>query len=504
LKSLASAAALLGAAGLLVACEPAFTDLHPIRNQPLQLAAGNAYEWRNLPPGRLPDTLVIVTASGGGTRAATLAMGVLGVMDKIKLVSGGSLADEIDVLSSVSGGSVTAGYFALNGPKKLDELREKFTGQDNIREMLDAALRPSELLSLWSPLSERVDTLIDYLDKKLYEGATFATLAARPRRPYLIVNAGDMVEGTVFPFTQPTFDLLCSDLTKTKVSTAVAASASFPFAYSPVTLDNYSYKDNPQDKCPVRFTGRLGPRRTMTNWYENPALATWQRAEDAYAEGRKAYIHLLDGGIADNLGISEPYRLLTQDDASPSFKRQIAEGRIKKIIVVTINARVHAESPKLDSRPNPPSEIQVLSKTVGAIRGGAANWTIEGLRVLLAGRFRAMAYETSNPVERANFLKAADNTAFLVVGFEAIPDQITVATDEGPKTCRELFNAIATNWTLKKEQVAGLEALGAALFLENRDFNKAMTLVKGSLQPPDSGITVADACKVVGTKVPTK
>ena len=39
--------------------------------------------------------------------------------------------------------------------------------------------------------------------------------------------------------------------------------------------------------------------------------------------GSKKYIHLLDGGIADNLGVSEPYRLLTSDDVPPLFKQDI-------------------------------------------------------------------------------------------------------------------------------------------------------------------------------------
>jgi NTE family protein len=70
---------------------------------------------------------------------------------------------------------------------------------------------------------ERIDLFIDYLDQQLFSDATFEDLIERGRRPYLILNAADMVEGAPFSFTQFNMDLLCSNLTEMKISTAVAA-----------------------------------------------------------------------------------------------------------------------------------------------------------------------------------------------------------------------------------------------------------------------------------------
>src|SRR5260370_12575094 len=58
---------------------------YPIRNDAVVETSRPTYEWKALPPGELQDTLVIVTMSGGGTRATALAMAVLGAMVKIKL-----------------------------------------------------------------------------------------------------------------------------------------------------------------------------------------------------------------------------------------------------------------------------------------------------------------------------------------------------------------------------------------------------------------------------------
>jgi len=70
---------------------------------------------------------------------------------------------------------------------------------------------------------ERIDLFIDYLDRQLFSDATFEDLIERGRRPYLILNAADMVEGAPFSFTQFNMDLLCSNLTEMKISTSVAA-----------------------------------------------------------------------------------------------------------------------------------------------------------------------------------------------------------------------------------------------------------------------------------------
>jgi NTE family protein len=84
------------------------------------------------------------------------------------------------------------------------------------------------LATLATNSMERIDLFIDYLDRQLFSDATFEDLIERGRiergrRPYLILNAADMVEGAPFSFTQFNMDLLCSNLTEMKISTSVAA-----------------------------------------------------------------------------------------------------------------------------------------------------------------------------------------------------------------------------------------------------------------------------------------
>jgi NTE family protein len=66
--------------------------------------------------GNSPNILFYLTFSGGGTRATSLSYGVLEELRKTEVVIDGKkrrLLDEVDVISSVSGGSFTAGYYGL-------------------------------------------------------------------------------------------------------------------------------------------------------------------------------------------------------------------------------------------------------------------------------------------------------------------------------------------------------------------------------------------------------
>ena len=63
-------------------------------------------------------TLVAITISGGGSRAAYFAAAVLERLSKVKWPgpNGDSLIEHVNLVSSVSGGSLAAAYFVLNGP----------------------------------------------------------------------------------------------------------------------------------------------------------------------------------------------------------------------------------------------------------------------------------------------------------------------------------------------------------------------------------------------------
>ena len=298
-------------------------------------------------------------------------------------------------------------------------------------------MNPVGLAQLATPSKERIDLLVDYLDRQLFHDVTFEKLVERKRRPYLILNAADMVEGTPFPFTQYTMDLLCSDLSKVKLSTAVAASAAFPGG----PLADHA-QELPALRRPIAKPVWLRAAG-QTSWYLDPPRVAWQRTASAYADGQKKYIHLLDGGIADNLGVSEPYRLLTSDDVPVSLKQDIAAGKIKKIVFIMINARSFAGS-DLDNSQATPGMLDMLTASIDSSIDRATFSTAERIRNLLIERFRGMADDIDREAKKpgpmrdklreigANFRTVANNTQFLAVDFDAIADQ----------RCRKTFHSI--------------------------------------------------------------
>ena len=58
--------------------------------------------------------------SGGGYRAAAYHIGTMRALHKLGIL------DEVDVISSVSGGSITATYYALNKHKGYEQFEKEF------------------------------------------------------------------------------------------------------------------------------------------------------------------------------------------------------------------------------------------------------------------------------------------------------------------------------------------------------------------------------------------
>jgi len=68
-------------------------------------------------PKRSDDLTLMMTFSGGGTRSSALSYGVLQHLRDTNITINGQkrrLLDEIDLISSVSGGSFTSAYYGLN------------------------------------------------------------------------------------------------------------------------------------------------------------------------------------------------------------------------------------------------------------------------------------------------------------------------------------------------------------------------------------------------------
>lgn len=355
---------LLALALLLSAC----SSLKPWINEPL---AGEGPPAMRLDAGRDPSLLMAVTLSGGGARAAAFGYGVLRELRDTDFVWDGqrqNLLEATDVISGVSGGSIIAAYYATYGAAGLAHFERDFLRQDFQQSLINLALLPANMIELSSPWFGRTHLLARRLDA-LYGGKTFGDLEKRPRQPQLIVTATDLSRGGGFEFTWDQFTKICSDLRSVPLSFAVAASSAVPLLLSPVTLNNYA------DQCPQRSRPAqeaVAGADPYTSYRARMFRAHARSYQDA---DKRPFIHLVDGGLSDNLGVQ---RLLDRSLADGGLRASlqevgIAPGTIRKLVLVVVNSERDPEE-DIDHQDTIPTTWQVVDQL---LFGAGARATLE-------------------------------------------------------------------------------------------------------------------------------
>jgi NTE family protein len=267
-----------------------------LNNGPGRISLGG-YHMLDVGRAKSPDTIVLLAFSGGGMRSAAFGYGVLkGLRDFPVIVDGHQtrLLDEVDMMASVSGGSFPAAYYGLYRDKIFTDFEKDFLSHDITDYIWGTYLLPWHMGWLFESDHGTNDRMAEVYDDLMFHGATYADLL-KQGRPVLSVDATDVDHEFVFPFLQDQFDLLCSDLLSYPISRAVAASNGFPVLFSPITLKNYSAQ------CGGRVPTWL--RRDIS---DDPLSRVAKQGEIAriYLDSENTrWVHLLDGGISDNLAM---------------------------------------------------------------------------------------------------------------------------------------------------------------------------------------------------------
>lgn len=426
-------------------------------NPPLERYARDyGYRFSSLPAtGNEDETFLILSFSGGGTRAAALAYGVLQHLAKTPIDGGGrSLLDEVDVISSVSGGSFTAAFFALNGLAGLPQFEERFLRRNVESELAkEAALNPYNWWRLLSPTFSRIDLAAEYYDKHIFDGRTYADLVKRRQRPFLMVNATEMDLGARFDFTQERFDPICSDLQTMTLGRAVAASSAFPVLLTPITLQNFAGSCGYQE--PEWVANALQDYAVNQRRYRSALELR------AYASGEHPYLQLMDGGISDNIGLRGILHALSSTDGDFSVLRLMNRKRVKRVAVIAVNARTDGGA-KLDRTARTPGVVEVLEVVSTAPMQNYSFETVELLRSSVKDWNR-----DADVLDQCQaMLKKACPSAKLPDGelarVEFYPIEVAFSAITDLKE-RQYFNDIGTNYSLTPEEVQRLLDLGPRL-----------------------------------------
>ena len=439
-----SALSLLSAA-LLSACS--LVKYQPVAGiDTVDLQRGYRFETSRPQHNDEDDTLVVLMFSGGGTRAAALGYGVLEQLHKQQITIGGkkqSLMSNVDVVVGVSGGSVLAAYFALKGEETIPLFYKRFLHQNFQRQVVKQAFSMSNLPRLASPEYGRGDLLQEQFENYLFGKTTFRDLEMNRKGPFAIISATDMGIGERFNFTQEYFDPMCIDLGDLRLARAVAASSSVPMVFAPITLNNNG--GHCQYTLPLQLVSdsEAGKKQLQTR------KEFFERFQKYSNSKNRPYIHLIDGGLTDNLGMRS---LLDMTEMYPEkiLTNKILQNNIRHIVVINVNAQNQVSS-NLDKTAAVPGFRDVVSSIVNIPIDQNSQ---ESLR-----RFRAF-------VDQWNKDKQTDgiNFSFVSINLKDLP----------PSQLRDKVLNIPTSFYLPPEDVDNLRTAAAELMKQSLDYRNLL------------------------------
>ena len=442
----------------------------PVNPRLAQIPAANEQRFEGMEQRRgAHEDLVILAFSGGGTRAAAFAYGVLETLrdTEVRSSSGSKvrLLDEVDLITGVSGGSFTALGYGLYGEKLFDLFENSFLKRDVQGALVGRILNPLNWPALWSSSWGRSELAAQLYDEILFHGATFGDLQ-RTAGPLIAVGATELTGGARVVFLPQNFDIMCADLGSFKLSRAAAASSAVPVVLSPVTVDNYGghcgyrmpswLQAFADQKAPPRPAGRIIRR-----------LQELEQMDDA-SEDR--YFHLVDGAVSDNLGLRGVLDFLEALEALRLAGKPTPLDHVRRVIIFVVNS---ASSPSFDwnEEENSPAALSILTKAAGVPVDRYANESIELLRDIDARWTAQRAIRDS-----AAFDKKKDPAVAWVanaVNADIYPIEVSfrVVSD---KQERDYLNQLPTSFALPADAVDRLRAAAKKIILSSPDFQQIL------------------------------
>jgi len=413
------------------------------------------------------ENLVILAFSGGGTRAAAFAYGVLEALRNTEFVAPdgrrGRLIDSGDLITGISGGSFTALAYGLYGDKLFGEYEKRFLKRDVQGEIVSRALNPMNWGALSSTGWGRSELAANLYDEILFNGATFSDLE-RASGPKILVGATDLASGSRLAFNRVNFGIMCADLGPFRLARAAAASSAVPVVLSPITINNYGgtcgFEEPPWVK---KYFDVSDPPR--------PAARTINRLRELreFAEAKgQPYLHLVDGGVSDNLGLRSVLDVIVTFEALKEAGQPTPLDYVRRIIVVVVNS-LSSPPNDWDKSEEAPGTVQVLLKATGVPIDRYSGESVELLRDI-AARWRVLqglrdsVVFVKNGGEAARYVKNAPDA-------DIYPVDVSFPRLKDPAE-REYLNQLPTSFVLPDAAVDRLRAAAAKILLESPELRR--------------------------------
>ncbi|MDM0110550.1 patatin-like phospholipase family protein [Variovorax sp. J22R133] len=461
---------------VIVALALAGCASRPINAPVAQVDPQSGYRPQLLVPKRQnndPQTLFVVSFSGGGTRAAAFSFGVLEELRRTEITVDGQrrrLIDEVDIITGVSGGSFTALAYALYGERLFDEYEQRFLKRDVEGALVRRVANPFNWWKIIGGSGGRSELAAEYYDEILFEGATFRDLLGK-NAPVAVATGTDISTGSRLAFSQNDFDLLCSDFNSVRLSRAAATSSAVPVVLSPVTFNNYGgtcgYQFPPWVKDATKFEKNARPAARSLQRYRE--MEAFQNSQE------RPYIHLVDGGVADNIGVRGVLEALEELQFSTIYRSEAGFSRLRRVVLIVVNAR-SAPRTDWDRIESPPGTVVQLLQASGVPIDRYSFETVELMkdfaeitkiqRELQVARLRLAG--ASEAQAEASVRKVSAHV--LDVSFEALDD---------PQE-RASFMNLPTSFVLSAQDVDRLREVGGRLLRQSPEYESLVLEFGGS------------------------
>ena len=228
------------------------------------------------------------------------------------------------------------------------------------------------------------------------------------------------------------------------VSRAVTASSAVPVVFNPVVVENYP-------DCKDREVEWVMQVRDLADTEHDPELSSLAAGLESYADKEKRkYIHFVDGGITDNMGVRAIYDVITISGGPRVFMNKMNVKSPRRLVLIVVDASTTPVY-EMDETNKQPS----LKQSIGAVTGVQLHRYNTATLELVSDSVKLWTEElaTDGPPVSPFFI------------------DVSLSGIENPEK-REYFNQVPTSFKLDDEQVDRLIEAGRELLRNHPEFQR--------------------------------
>jgi len=203
-------------------------------------------------------------------------------------------------------------------------------------------------------------------------------------------------------------------------------------------------------------------------------------AAKSYRDPDRRYVHLLDGGLSDNLGLRGPFQAVTTTDSPWSILRSANLGQLGRLMVIAANAKT-TKHRTWDAESSPPGIGAVLDVVTGGPMDDVSFDSVD----MTDGHFKQMK-QLARTVDSCNKRIAqrcpeippiinpiTTDFTFVELTFDDIPDP----------DLRRCLQELPTSFSLPAKTVDLLRSAAGYLLMSSEEFIDGMQRLDSSWKP---------------------